>query len=71
MDIRVRLKEKIPVIMALICCFVVLAVSGVVKAGDVFERISKRMVTFRDVEEVFKRMTSSSGVFYNMQEEQS
>lgn len=43
----------------------------VVKAGDVFERISKRMVTFRDVEEVFKRMTSSSGVFYNMQEEQS
>ena len=42
-----------------------------VKAGDVFERISKRMVTFRDVEEVFKRMTSSSGVFYNMQEEQS
>ena len=43
----------------------------VVKAGDVFDRISKRMVTFRDVEEVFKRMTSSSGVFYNMQEEQS
>lgn len=43
----------------------------VVRAGDVFERISKRMVTFRDVEEVFKRMTSSSGVFYNMQEEQS
>lgn len=42
-----------------------------IKAGDVFERISKRMVTFRDVEEVFKRMTSSSGVFYNMQEEQS
>ena len=42
-----------------------------VKAGDVFERISKRMVTFRDVEEVFKRMTSESGVFYNMQEEQS
>lgn len=45
--------------------------SRAVKAGDVFERISKRMVTFRDVEEVFKRMTSESGVFYNMQEEQS
>jgi hypothetical protein len=42
-----------------------------VSAGDVFERISKRMVVFRDVEEVFKRMTSESGVFYNMQEEQS
>lgn len=42
-----------------------------VRAGDVFERISKRMVTFKDVEEVFKRMTNESGVFYNMQEEQS
>lgn len=42
-----------------------------VSAGDVFERISKRMVNFTDVEEVFKRMTSESGVFYNMQEEQS
>ena len=42
-----------------------------VSAGDVFERISKRMVAFRDVEEVFKRMTSEGGVFYNMQEEQS
>ena len=42
-----------------------------VRAGDVFARISKRMVTFKDVEKVFKRMTSESGVFYNMQEEQS
>ena len=42
-----------------------------VRAGDVFERISKRMVTFKDVEEVFKRMTNESGIFYNMQEEQS
>lgn len=42
-----------------------------VSAGDVFERISKRMVTFGDVEEVFNRITSAGGVFYNMQEEQS
>ena len=42
-----------------------------VSAGDVFERISKRMVTFSDVEEVFTRMTNAGGVFYNMQEEQS
>lgn len=42
-----------------------------VSAGDVFERISKRMVTFGDVEEVFHRITSAGGVFYQMQEEQS
>ena len=42
-----------------------------VSTGDVFERISKRMVLFKDVEQVFERMTSSSGVFYKMQEEQS
>ena len=32
-----------------------------VSAGDVFERISKRMVTFSDVEEVFTRMTNAGG----------
>ena len=42
-----------------------------VSAGDVFERISKRMVSFSDVEEVFRRMTDAGGTFYNMQEEQS
>lgn len=42
-----------------------------VSAGDVFERISKRMVSFADVEEVFHRMTDAGGVFYKMQEEQS
>lgn len=42
-----------------------------VSAGDVFERISKRMVGFKDVEAVFKRMTDEGGVFYRMQEEQS
>lgn len=39
--------------------------------GDVFEMISKRMVKFSDVEEVFRRMTDAGGVFYNMQKEQS
>lgn len=39
MEIRGKLKEKIPVIMAMICCFVVLAVSGVVKAGDGSEAV--------------------------------
>lgn len=42
-----------------------------VSVGDVFERVSKRMVTFADVEEIFKRITSEGGVFYNMQEIQA
>lgn len=42
-----------------------------VRAGDVFERISKRMVSFEDVAAVFDKMTSAGGTFYRMQEEQS
>ena len=42
-----------------------------VSVGDVFERISKRMVTFADVETVFKRITSAGGTFYQMQEKQA
>lgn len=42
-----------------------------VSAGDVFERISKRMVSFKDVSAVFDSMTSASGTFYRMQEQQS
>lgn len=42
-----------------------------VSVGDVQERITKRMVTFGDVEEVFKRITAAGGIFYNMQEVQA
>ncbi len=42
-----------------------------VSAGDVFERISKRLVSFKDVAAVFDTMTSAGGTFYRMQEEQS
>lgn len=42
-----------------------------VSVADVFERISKRMVSFNDVENVFHRMTDAGGVFYKMQEEMS
>ena len=42
-----------------------------VSVGDVFERVSKRMVTFADVEAVFKTITGEGGVFYRMQEKQS
>lgn len=42
-----------------------------VSVGEVFERVSKRMVAFSDVEEIFKRITSEGGIFYRMQELQS
>lgn len=42
-----------------------------VSVGDVQERITKRMVQFGDVEEIFKRITSAGGIFYNMQEVQA
>lgn len=42
-----------------------------VSVGDVFERISKRMVTFQDVNEIFRRITSEGGIFFKMQEKQS
>lgn len=42
-----------------------------VTAGEVTEMITKRMVKFEDVAEVFKRVTSAGGMFYNMQEQQS
>ena len=43
----------------------------VVSVGDVFERVSKRMVSFKDVEEVFQKITSEGGMFYQMQEKQA
>lgn len=42
-----------------------------VSVGDVFERVSKRMVSFTDVEAVLKTITSEGGIFYQMQEKQA
>lgn len=42
-----------------------------VSTEEVMDKISKRMVTFSMVEDVFKDMTSAGGMFYNMQEKQS
>lgn len=39
-----------------------------VSAGEVFDKISRRQVTFEMVEKVFKNMTSEGGKFYKMQE---
>lgn len=38
-----------------------------VGTDEVFELISKRMVSFEMVNQIFKDMTSSGGIFYNMQ----
>lgn len=42
-----------------------------VTVSQVFDRISKRMVSFKDVEAVLQDITSQGGLFYNMQEEQA
>lgn len=42
-----------------------------VSVGDVFERVSKRMVSFKDVEAVLQKITSKGGDFYQMQEKQA
>lgn len=42
-----------------------------VSTADVMERVTKRMVMFSDVEEIFKRMTDEGGEFYKMQEVQA
>lgn len=48
------------------------AVEGkAVTVGQVFERVSKRMVSFQDVEKVLQNVTSAGGMFYQMQEIQA
>lgn len=39
--------------------------------AQIVDMISKHMVTFKDVEAVFQRMTDKGGMFYNMQEIQA
>lgn len=39
-----------------------------VSLGDVFDKMTRREITFEMVEEAFRRMTSEGGQFYNMQE---
>ena len=42
-----------------------------ISVGDVFARVSERLVSFADVEEVLNRVTEEGGMFYNMQEIQA
>lgn len=43
----------------------------IVSVSEVQDRQFKKMIAFKDVEEVFKRLTSAGGMFYNMQEKQA
>lgn len=43
----------------------------IVSVSEVQDRQFKKMISFQDVEEVFKRLTSAGGMFYNMQEKQA
>lgn len=42
-----------------------------ISVGEVFERVSKRMVSFYDVDAVLKKLTSEGGTFFRMQEIQA
>lgn len=42
-----------------------------VSVAEVFDRVSKRMVTFEHVDTIIRNMTSEGGQFYKMQEKQS
>lgn len=43
----------------------------IVSVSEVQDRQFKKMIAFKDVEEVLKRLTSAGGMFYNMQEKQA
>ena len=42
-----------------------------VTTGEVFELISKRLVPFQMIDDIFTEMTSAGGMFYKMQEKQA
>lgn len=43
----------------------------IVSVSEVQDRQFKKMISFQDVEQVFKRLTSAGGMFYEMQERQA
>lgn len=69
-EVRQLTEAGIPILEELRKQFVELGEEAIT-AGDVFDKISKRLVPFEMVEKVFKNMTSEGGKFYNMQEIQA
>lgn len=69
-EVRQLTEAGIPILEELRKQFVELGEEGI-SVGDVFDKISKRMVPFEMVEKVFKNMTEEGGKFYKMQEVQA
>lgn len=65
-ELRQFTEAGIPLVGELAKQFTVLY-GRMVGTDEVFELISKRMVSFEMVDQIFKDMTSSGGIFYNMQ----
>lgn len=69
-EVRQLTEAGIPILEELRKQFVALGEEGIT-VGDVFDKISKRLVPFSMVEKVFMDMTSEGGKFYKMQEVQA
>lgn len=69
-EVRQLTEAGIPILEELRKQFVELGEEGIT-VGEVFDKISKRMVPFEMVSKVFKDMTSEGGKFYQMQEVQA
>lgn len=66
-EVRQLTEAGIPILEELRKQFEAMGELGIT-AGEVFDKISSRQVTFQMVEKVFKDMTSEGGKFYQMQE---
>lgn len=69
-EVRQLTEAGVPILEELRKKFVELGEDGIT-VGDVFEKISNRLVPFEMVKQVFTDMTSEGGKFYNMQEIQA
>lgn len=69
-EVRQLTEAGVPILEELRKKFEELGETGIT-VGDVFDKISARMVPFEMVKEVFEDMTSAGGMFYQMQEVQA
>lgn len=69
-EVRQLTEAGVPILEELRKKFEELGEEGIT-VGDVFDKISARMVPFEMVKEVFEDMTSAGGMFYQMQEVQA
>lgn len=69
-EVRQLTEAGIPILEELRKQFVALG-EETITVGDVFDKISNRLVPFEMVQKVFQNMTSEGGKFFNMQEKQA